>query len=120
MEGYETVLADLDEGPVVGEPVAGELRFRSGSEVNERGPHSHAVPLAEGHPQPCEPGGLAQRVARYRRAAVVGDVARELVDVRLVHGEQGENRVHRHQRLLQLRVRGGHQHVHRRELVQPL
>jgi hypothetical protein len=35
--------ANLDEGPV-----AGDLRFRSGSEVNERGPHSHAVPLAEG------------------------------------------------------------------------
>jgi hypothetical protein len=85
-----------------------------GGEVREGGPDLGAVLPGERHPELGELGGLAQRVACHRRAAVVGDVARQLARG-VVQRQQRQHRVHRHHGRLQLRVRRRHEHVHRRQ-----
>lgn len=114
----DNTTSHLYERPFLQELLAGGAGLWGGGEVDRGSPDSDSVPPAERHPEPRERSSLAQRVAGQRRAAVVRDVARQLAG-RVVHGKKREHGVHGHNRWLQLRVRRGHEHIYRRELVGP-
>lgn len=82
-------------------------------EVVEGSSNLNSVLLAEGNPRPSELRGLHHGTVGGRREAIVGDVAGELVR-RVVYRQQRQHCVHGDHGRLELGVRRGEEHVHRR------